>query len=286
VYKLTNFDIQTEHIKDREIWYNPAVDIVYYGDNSCIATINSSIPKLGIRRIAINSTRKIVQCENYDYPPYGPDDGINLFQALHGFYGIEDVEEDWYGCIETLQEVFVVVQSNLCRPNAGEVDLSFRCRSATTDGLTRGQKSFKAWPHQEIARAKKGDGAWDTGVNQWVGDKIPRFHFVSLSPRSGIGSAYYDGLGINDAAAKFLLRSKAAALDDIWKGTGCRLRIPHKSLPAEDPREIGFCGNKEAIEKAKFLIVEKISESENGVVVPLSQADRVDVYEEVIENVN
>jgi hypothetical protein len=164
-----------------------------------------------------------------------------------------------------------VVQSNLCRPNSREINLSFGFRPATTNGLTNDQRGFKVEMDHMIADARNRDSVYNAGVFQWSGDKLPNFDFVSLSPQPGVDGIYYDGLGINNSAANFLLKRNGAALDNIWKETGCRLRLPDKSYPKEDPREIGFCGVKAAIEKAKTLIIKKISESEKGAVVPVSQ---------------
>jgi hypothetical protein len=85
-YKLVDFEDIPEKTKSRQIWFNPSVDIVYLGDEACIATLLSDIRGPDIRRIAIASTGRFVHCHDWDYPLYGVDNGINVFQALQGFH--------------------------------------------------------------------------------------------------------------------------------------------------------------------------------------------------------
>jgi hypothetical protein len=271
-YKLTNFDYHSEYsgIKGNEIWFNPAVDIVYFGDTTCLATIIYTRKELDIRRIALNSTNRIVQCHDFDEPTYGIEGGIGPMQALHGCHG-EEQKRSMYGLytgLPSIREVSFVVQSNLCRPNVGEINLSYGFRPATTDGLTKGQKSFKSWMMAEIQAIESGVTLYNVGENKWVDDKKPTFHWVSLSLQNGVDGVYYDGLGVDDAAVKFLNR-RAHVLDAISKRTECHIRIPNKTFPKEFPREIGFSGTRKAIEEAKAEIIKKIAQSD-GSVVPVS----------------
>jgi hypothetical protein len=121
--------------------------------------------------------------------------------------------------------------------------------------------AFKARIQAEIAAVGRGGALRCVGENQWVGDGEPTFHFVNLAPQSGVGGVYYDSLGVNNYTVSFLCKQRGVALDAIERETKCHLRIPNKSFPQKDPREISFSGIRRAIERAKVLITEKISES-------------------------
>ncbi|EPE33938.1 hypothetical protein GLAREA_06951 [Glarea lozoyensis ATCC 20868] len=258
VYKLTNFDYQTNHIRGREMWFNPAVDIIYFGEDTCLATIIHMKKTVDIRRMAFNVTGRITQCHDFDEPLYAVDGGVNPMQALHGFHGEreQDTQDGLYSGIHSLQEVFLVVQSNL----------------STTDGLTRGQKGLKSWMMAEIDVVNSGGMIYGVGENMWVDDKKPTFHWVSLSPQDGVDGIYYDGLGVDDAAVKFLNR-RVHVLDAISRRTECHIYIPNKTFPKEFPREIGFSGTRKAIEEAKAEIIKKIAQSEGSVVPVSSRSD-------------
>jgi hypothetical protein len=186
-------------------------------------------------------------------------------QAMHGFREGEDIHIPRTG-IKNIKEKFLVVQTNLCRPNAGEIDASFCFRPATTSGFTRGQKSFKTRINYHIARVERGLGLEQVSPNVWVGKKKPTFHWVSLAPLSLINGRHYNALGINHDAVLCLRENRA--ISRIEKETRCDIWIPKKSFAAEEPGEIGFRGTKEATDKAKVLVSEKIEESERAALVP------------------
>jgi hypothetical protein len=68
-------------------------------------------------------------------------------EALHGFFPplVRDSDwnsDRWPGC-PGLEEVFWAVPSNLWNREQGTIDTTVGMRHATTNGLTRGQRSYK-----------------------------------------------------------------------------------------------------------------------------------------------
>jgi hypothetical protein len=270
-YQLRTFDTQTDNNSERYIYYNPNSDIIYFGENTCISNILATLePRQTIPRVAINSSSKGFQCCDWDDDVYGVDDGISFMQALHGIFPPLVQERQmyrWPGC-QGLKEVFWVVQSNLWRLAPGTIDASVSMRPATTNGLTKGQRSFKKstlWSMKCVE-----DGRWCSGKNLWTGNNTPQFHFISFAPRTKLDGTRYDGLGVNTPAINFLRRKNWEVIKNIERSTGCVITITNQSYPGEDPREIGFMGQKESISEAKKLILEKLSNCEQTVLTKVA----------------
>jgi hypothetical protein len=79
--------------KWKEVYYNPQIDIIYFGQNACINTIHHAIHRNWVRpRIAIDIRIQTgICCDgqelNTDYATengYGIDDDISVLQLLHG----------------------------------------------------------------------------------------------------------------------------------------------------------------------------------------------------------
>lgn len=275
IYRLRTFDTMTPNHTERYIYYNPQCDIIYFGENTCISNILNTfaeIPRDPIPRVAITASSRLLQCCDWDDGTYGVDNGISVMQALHGIFPPLVRENDldrWPGC-NGLKEVFWVVQSNLWRLAPGSIDMSVGMRPATTNGLTKGQRGFKKdtlWSMKCVE-----DGAWCSGKNLWT-DSKPKFQFISFAPLTKFGNnTRYDGLGVNTSAVNFLRRKNWEAVKDIERSTGCVLTITNQSYPSEDPREIGFMGQKESIAAAKKLVLEKLANYEQAVVTKVADA--------------
>ena len=262
VYELVNFDSAREETKPREIWFNSSRDIVYFGEDSCISTICQLASYPAIQRVAMNASGKLMSCCTMTGE-------VNPMQALHGYHDSQNPAEHHLKGYRNVKDIFFVVQSNLCRPQSLEINLSHGFRPATTDGMTRGQKAFKTARLAEIAALENGDALANVGTNQWTEGKMPAFHWVSLCPQPGYSGIFHDALGINDEAVIFLKKS-GKTIENITKKAECCISIPNKSFPGEFPREIGFSGSRKGIEMAKDLIEKKLTESADGCVIPVS----------------
>jgi len=192
-------------------------------------------------------------------------------QALHGLFPPNIRESDafrWPGCLG-LEEVFCVVPSNLWPVEQGMVSAKVGMRHATTNGLTKGQRSWKRsllWDMKYVQ-----DGQWKSGeTNRWDAESDrPKFSFISFAPHPGYDgttTTMRDGLGCSTQAIDLLRRNDCAFLKHVERTTSVRLNIPSQNYPAEDPREIGFTGTKEGIEAVKKLILDKLSTSESDKV--------------------
>jgi hypothetical protein len=281
IYQLRTFDTMTPNGSERYIYYNPQCDIIYFSNHTCVSNIVSVFcqqPRLPIPRVAINLSAKGLQCCDWDDDNYGVDGGLTFMGALHGIFPpvVRENETRFPGCLG-LEEVFWVVQSNLWHLDQGKIDATVSMRHATTNGLTKGQRSFKK--HTLFSMKCVKDGAWCAGTNLWTGtENEPKFHFISFAPHpqyDGVSTTYYDGLGVNTPAVQFLGRNNWAVVKKIEKSTGCVITVARQSFRNEEPREIGFMGGEKSIENAKALVLEKLATFEKTIVTKVA-----DVYED------
>ncbi|CAG8951065.1 hypothetical protein HYFRA_00006463 [Hymenoscyphus fraxineus] len=310
VYQLRTLDTRSPGHAEKEIYFNPKVDIVYLGEEACRSTLLCI--DMDVQRLAMCSSGRFTQCCDNDNETYGIDGGISPMQALHGFYRIEAAREsraireaearatgrplelvwddqwnfntkaiaenpysndDMFPGLPGLRDVFMVVQSNLCKPEPGQVGLEHTFRPATTNGLTNGQHRYKAYIQRDIDRVMNDTALEGVGKNKWLGDKKPTFHWVSLSDVPAVeGKQYQDGLGVNEKAYGFMRwgeeyykkgikcekREEWSNRRRVQNATGCSVFMPGKTFPGENPREIGFKGSKKAVAAAKKMVIEML----------------------------
>lgn len=326
VYELRTFDTITPGHAEKYIYYNPEVDVIYLGDDTCMQTLLGLGGKY-IPRIAIYSSGKFTQCCNMNDDIYYVDGGISPMQGLHGFYRLEAARESraireseakatgrpmethwndqWdldsqlimlnpytndsrFPGICGLRDVFWVVQSNLCRPESGEVGLEHTFRPASTNGLTNGQHRFKARILSDVQRVENYETLYNVGKNKWLDENKPSFHWVSLSIQPAVeGKSYDDGLGVGERVLDCMRLGKeyaqngtTCAKKDEWEtrrsiqhATGCHVIIQRKSFAAENPREIGFRGSKKSVAAAKKMVLDFV-ESINEQAINVYNADQ------------
>lgn len=274
-YQLRTFDTKTTNPTERYIYYNPNCDIIYFGEETCISSMLftfSALPREPIPRIALTLSGKGGQkCHcDYDDDLYGANIDIRTMQALHGLFPPNIRQRymyRWPGCLG-LEVVFWVVPSNLWSVEQGTISAKVGLRHATTNGLTKGQRSFKRqllWDMQYVA-----NGQWISGdTNRWEAEKDrPKFSFISFAPHGydGVMTTFRNGLGCSTPAVNLLRRNDCAFLKYVERTTGVRLDIPPQNYRDEDPREIGFSGTKEGVAGAKKMVLDKLSTSNSDKV--------------------
>ncbi len=157
-----------------------------------------------------------------------------------------------------------VVPSNLGRREQGTINANVGMRHVTTNGLTNGQRNYKMsvlWDMQYLERGK-----WKSGdVEMWA-EKKPKFHFISFAPHpeyDGVTTKLRDGLGCSTPAIKFVSRNDLKFIKHVKRSTRCEIAITPQTYPKEDPREIGFIGQKGSIAEAKNMVLEKLATSKS-----------------------
>lgn len=265
VYKLRTFD-SNENFQ-REIYFNRDADILYFGENTCVATVLFLLLfKVDIPKVAINCSTKMEHCtDNYDDGLYYVDGGIDVMQALHGFDDSVCRGHRGWDMKVGLTDVYFVIKSNLWRTEVGKMHAGIAMRTATNDGLTDGQRRFKKTCEGRIERIQDGRGVYGVGENKWVGKNRPNFHFTNFGPKTiGVDPRVYDGICVSRYHISHLStyrerqeKRKFNDMDsvrDIAKKFNVEITIPEPSYPQENPREIGFFGLRDAVDKAKVAI--------------------------------
>lgn len=264
IYKLRTFDSKLEF--RREIYFNKDADILYFGENTCVATVFFLLQdSVDIPKIAINCSTTMEHCtEDFDDDIYYVEGGIDMMQALHGFDRSVCRQSGWDVNI-SLTDVYFVIKSNLWRPEASKMHAGIEMRNATNEGLTDGQRRYKRTCEHRIERVRDGRGVYGVGENKWVGENQPNFHFSTFGPKIiGVDPRVYDGLCVSrhdiGRLSSFSERQEKCKFNDL-KSVRCFARefnveitIPEPGYPQEDPREIGFFGLREAVDSAKVAI--------------------------------
>ncbi|TAQ91016.1 hypothetical protein B7494_g601 [Chlorociboria aeruginascens] len=241
--------------KNTKVYFNKDVDIIYFGEQSCVSTIifllrQGSLP---FTRVAISCSKKMETCCEWNRAVFG---GATPLQALHGMWRPDIIPGDFPGC-PGLKEVFWITKSRYLPLAAGEVDASIGFRAAVGDGLTTGQIRYKkrmVHHAQSIKDDEKLDGVGEE--NKWLGDKKPKFSFKCLAPKT-YGDEVHDSI-IVEYGDIFRLGKMKGFLASLERKHSCRITIPPQVYAAEKERAIGFFGTNKAIDKVKNKIIETL----------------------------
>lgn len=258
VYQQRRFDNLPDSLKlkrDGNVWWNPELDIIYLGTNTCPSTAlqicqmshdHGAIPQIAL---IVDETSCHWSCRDCqlggspDQPPgfcpYG------FIGKLHGFESASGSDR-FSGCAG-LKELFFVVPSRLW---ASSVGLYTSFRRATSNGVEYNQMQAKGQLLKSLGMLKLVPRFSDIGENRWVGDRMPTHRFVSFAPVS-YGKTRFDAITITKHAFEKLRR---ANMGEVERRTGCRITLPdydeargvHSCI-----QEVGLCGSRESSSKAK-----------------------------------
>lgn len=264
---------------DSWVYYQPDVDIFYFGNNCCLSTIFvMTLVQRGLEfpRIAIENTGRISMCCDLDDQGYGAgfgrDGGADLLGTLHGYAPStnQSTPHDQFPGFHKFREIYFVVPSNLWPVESGRVDEFIGFRPAVHDGPTKGQQRFKRYNLEreeqviEYGAPLGCGGRWSGGpanydfVEKWNGADKPGFHFVSLAPKSsGYNARIYDGLPMFIANRHKLYRNGSGFIRDLEKTYDCTVVVP-RNQRGEFQAELGFCGTKDAVAHAKFEVRQRL----------------------------
>lgn len=240
------FDVNDDYeLVKKAIYYNPDADIVFFGEAACMSSISLFFQRqdIAIPRVAVQMSGALGVCCGWDM-----QGGSALVDILHG-------SGTGKGC-QGLEEVIFIVASTLWSMDGGTVPTNAVLRPAVTQGITTGQHKISKALEERIALIKAGDVP-DAVEKGWVGDKIPMFRFMSLSDPEKIASAdSCDAVPVTHSSAKKLECGKGEKfVKDLQRSTSCEITVADRSFPGQDPREIGFVGTPDAVEKAKAGIL-------------------------------
>jgi hypothetical protein len=266
-YEMRIFDSDHGKLSPRKIYFNLHADIIYFAENTCVATmirlfIQVAGRKQTIPRVAIEVVKRCeFGCEHdtlldtHCLPVYE-------MQALHGFdnKGGLRPEFQWNGC-PGLEEVFFVVKTNAGNIESGAVDASvgFCPASTLTNGITKDQRLEKKNLENEIGLTEYGiDIFCRSQTNSWL-EESPQFRFVTLTPGNTRcrDDRKHSTIFIKQKGIKILAQNDWSIVKRMESRTGCHITIPKDPFPRRQPLEFVLYGTEASIEKAKQALTEK-----------------------------
>jgi hypothetical protein len=257
LYPLTMFESETLHGQQRPIYFNPDFDIVYFGDNSCITTIQK-IVEMGvvIGRVAIRVHDNMIHCgcgslDNHFLQP----NHSNIALVLHGFFtptNPTDTRQAIFPGVRGLREVNFVVQSTLWQRGHGEIDSGVTLRPAGGGGLTRAMEStlfsytrgINAFNNVPTVTLTSGNVL----TNKWLGNQNPVFKHVSLAPRAAaLADEFYSSSTLR---ATKVTTDLTRFIKSLEKDSGCVIQLGYRIEPNAFV-EVGFIGTKLQVQFAE-----------------------------------
>lgn len=188
---------------ESKIWYNPDMDILFFGAYTCMSTVERFFAgRPDISRVAFLCKGQIQGCcsKIEDLLPINPtenamDINANVMQILHG--GSEKMNLDRRKALRNefpgapnIKDVYFVIKTELLglawfeypyRNGSGrEIDANTTLCHTTHEGITPAQIALKRRLDKEIENIHKGHGVPGTECNRWVKD-FPEFHFMTVA---------------------------------------------------------------------------------------------------------
>ncbi|KAJ8070936.1 hypothetical protein OCU04_001294 [Sclerotinia nivalis] len=264
-------------------WFNADLDIIYFGEDTCIRTVVDFFYMFGktrLPRIAMLCTENIhTKCDwnNLNNPfnavvHSSPSNqgtqfvggGCSNIQALHG-KPEEIALNDMVPGSDSTREVFIVIKSECDQYAAGAMPNTLSFRPALHNGLKWDDKRVRNNWAVDINRINRGLDI-GCGPNRWAGGNCPDFQFVSLAPQiktSKGNNLKHDGIIVSIHDIQKLVADGGKFIDDLKIRTGVDIHFPKdlweyrylgmsSQFPSTIEFEIGlYNGTHEAIEKCK-----------------------------------
>ncbi|KAH7327282.1 hypothetical protein BKA65DRAFT_65063 [Rhexocercosporidium sp. MPI-PUGE-AT-0058] len=146
------------------IYYNARVDIIFFGENTCIATtisLSSETPGIAdkpIPRDAVMCSPRMENCCDHDDADYGVVGGVYFMHFLHGFSKDVTNHDFRYAGCPGLQAVHFIVKSKLWQVAPGEIGSDTGLRHASTKGFTPEKRTIKQRLGRESMRVNDSFG--------------------------------------------------------------------------------------------------------------------------------
>ncbi|KAI9647662.1 hypothetical protein NHQ30_004047 [Ciborinia camelliae] len=255
-------------------WFNPDLDIIYFGEKTCIWTVVKFFylcGKMKFPKVAFLCTENVRgRCSWKSFGSILPGDnrsmclkhhaiagGCSNIQALHG--KPEKIAlNDLVPGSETTREVFLVVKSPFDEYAGGEMPNTLTFRPAIHDGLDHDDLRRKGQWETEIYCAGLGLDI-GCGPNRWANGKMPEFKFVFLAPKIKDGKGKklrHDGIMVPFQYFDKFTMDNGKFIDSLKLQTGVDIQL----RPIfEREVEIGlFNGTDEGINKCKEAIMARL----------------------------
>ncbi|KAF7960202.1 hypothetical protein EAE96_001800 [Botrytis aclada] len=248
-------------------WFNPDLDTIYFGENTCLRTFadffslywQTKLPKIAF---AINKHAQDSCDCNWRSDYWGPINYMHpCLQILRGKLGKDAKYSTFPGSPSTM-EVYVVVPSLVYNFAAGNMPNTVTLRDSVHEGLCAGGSPPGAtWA--EIIRLLRAGRTSRCGPGRWANGGCPDFKFCSFGP------SYKDGKGKTLRHHGFILGRKkfekitrGTFLEDLRLRTGVDIRTGLWSHTEDFPtcfnqtNEVGlFNGTDEGIRECEDEIL-------------------------------
>ncbi|TEY86539.1 hypothetical protein BOTCAL_0006g00190 [Botryotinia calthae] len=280
---LNNFPASYPYRQNEErpwTYYNPYVDILYFGDSICIMVLvkffrhhsEEIFPCLAFRCANhIGSCKYKCTYDTWEWP-HGEDvdscaygagiggGGIDVMGVLHG-KDREIALNSLVPGVPSVEEVFFVVKTECMKFPAGEMPSDLTFRSAIHNGLTQGQQKKRTEFEAEVDLARAGEGVSSCGANRWNGNP-PEFSFVSFAPplKDGKGkNLKHDAIQVPTQHMGKLTYRNNEFLNDLAVKANLEIVPSQKAYVGERNREIGlYNGTDKGIKFAKEEIQKRL----------------------------
>lgn len=249
-------------------WFNPELDTIYFGGNTCIRTVvdffnqfrTMTFPKVAFLcapnihkgcdwgRLVPNLNQGIKYQCHVGACIHG---GCTNVQALHGIPRAIALNDMVPGSPST-KEVFLVVRSRRDEYAPGEMPNTLTFRPILQDGLNEDQRDAKKYWEEQLRRVRRGLD-FGCGANRWNYRTIPDFKFVSLAPevKDGKGrNLKHGGMMLDYDNMEQLVKYGKKFIPDLMRRTGVDIR-PSAPYWYDDMEFCFYNGTDEAIEKCK-----------------------------------
>ncbi|KAF5875841.1 uncharacterized protein Bfra_002237 [Botrytis fragariae] len=224
------FEVEGE--KSQCTWFNPDLDTIYFGENTCIRTVaeffnlfsQMKVPKIAF---AINvHVPDSCKC-NWNSGEWNPgNNSVTSLQILHG-RPLKGANSPTCPGSPSTREVYIVLPSFIYRYAAGEMPNTITFRPSVHDVLEiDGVQIGAAWAN-EIHKIKSGLD-FGCGPSRWTNGSCPDFNFVSFGPcyKDGKGKKLrHDGLLMSSEDCEKITAHGGAFLEDLKLRTGVDIRF-------------------------------------------------------------
>jgi hypothetical protein len=254
------------------VYYNPEVDIVYFGRKTCVSSIAAFLRKdIEIQRVAIEGqlSQPYDRCCTWEASDTlgvqrgeGAIGGITGLQALHGYDpDVLEGNTSWPGC-KGLKDLFIIMDRWIWRDETQSIGLS----SKLYDASTHQQREWKVNVTRELARIESDNGGLGSvGQNKWTGACKPTIQMMSLYPFAHCGkktmtfNADRTDPYIKDMARSIYCAAWDTSTADVSVEVEFDQRYPTDratcwELGSLDEYEITIHGSPDQIERAEELI--------------------------------
>ncbi|THV45380.1 hypothetical protein BGAL_0496g00040 [Botrytis galanthina] len=273
VFNNCNIDIEIpfklEGEKPQCTWFNPDLDTIYFGENTCIRTVADFLDlywQTTLPNIAFALEVHLHGSCRCGWISADWDPGNRVVTSLQVLHGKPQKDRNWpmFPGSSSTREVSIVLPSFVYRYAAGEMPNTITFRPSVNDVLEIGGVRIGAEWAYEIQEIRSGLN-FGCGPSKWKNDSCPDFSFVSFAP------SYKDGKGKKLRHAGFLISSKdcekitangGAFLEDLKLRTGVDIRFGYCSDSDAYARwfkavnEVGlFNGTDEGIKQCEFEIL-------------------------------